>query len=300
MPPKTFHILLNLIKDKIVKQHVVRTPISPRTRLEITLRYLVSGDSMTSLSYTFRVGLNTVSQIISTTCTEIWNCLKDFVLVVTTEEKWREIAQGFETKWNFPHCVGAIDGKHIIIEAPPKNGSKYYNYKNSHSIALLAVADSDLWLEKKDLTLPDSSPLVYSQFIFPYVFVGDEAFALSNYMMRPYPRSIIESAFGILSGRWRIFRRPINASVSTTIKITQATICLHNFIMRHELNMAISERRYSLADCLEDSGALIDIGRTGSTTFSRNASNIRDDFAEHFEGIGAVHWQWEKVLQNEF
>ncbi|KAJ8926581.1 hypothetical protein NQ314_021034 [Rhamnusium bicolor] len=114
-------------------------------------------------------------------------------------------------------------------------------------------------------------------------------------------RRVIESAFGILSGRWRIFRGPINASVSTTIKITQATIYLHNFIMRHELNMAISERRYSLADCLgEDSGALIDIGRTGSNTFSRNASNIRDDFAEYFEGIGAVHWQWEKVLQNEF
>ncbi|KAJ8971034.1 hypothetical protein NQ317_013968 [Molorchus minor] len=111
MTPETFHI-----EHKIVKQHVIRTPISPRTRLEITVRYLASGDSMTSLSYTFRIGLNIVSQIISETCTEIWNCLKYFVLAVPTDDTWREFAEGFKLKWNFPHCVGAIDGKHIIIE----------------------------------------------------------------------------------------------------------------------------------------------------------------------------------------
>ncbi|XP_030757969.1 uncharacterized protein LOC115883711 [Sitophilus oryzae] len=35
--------------------------------------------------------------------------------------------------------------------------------------------------------------------ILPYVVVGDEAFALTNYMMRPYPRS------GILNRRKKIF-----------------------------------------------------------------------------------------------
>ncbi|KAK3797181.1 hypothetical protein RRG08_015155 [Elysia crispata] len=58
-------------------------------------------------------------------------------------EQWLNIANGFYTKYNFPLCLGAIDGKHIRTIKPNKSGSLYYNYKGYFSLILLAVTDCD-------------------------------------------------------------------------------------------------------------------------------------------------------------
>ena len=65
-----------------------------------------------------------------------------FLKVPQTAEEWKVVASHFNEKWNFPHCVGAVDGKHIVIKSPINSGSLYYNYKSTFSIILMALVDA--------------------------------------------------------------------------------------------------------------------------------------------------------------
>ena len=68
---------------------------------------------------------------------------KGFLTPPKTKEDWGKTAEGFEKKWNFPHCVGSIDGKHVIIQAPSNSGSLFFNYKKQFSIVLMAICNAN-------------------------------------------------------------------------------------------------------------------------------------------------------------
>nr|XP_037275506.1 protein ANTAGONIST OF LIKE HETEROCHROMATIN PROTEIN 1-like [Rhipicephalus microplus] len=137
--------LLSRVETRIQKKDtVMRQSISAETRLQVTLRYLASGESQHSLSCQFRLGHSSVNDIIYETCRAIYEELGgDLIRTPGTEEEWKNVMEGFSQKWNFPNCIGAIDGKHVLIKKPPKLGTIYRNYKKSFSVILLAVVDAD-------------------------------------------------------------------------------------------------------------------------------------------------------------
>lgn len=53
-----------------------------------------------------------------------------------------KVVEEFDSKWNFPHCVGDLDGKHITLQCPINSGSEYVNYKWYFSIVLFALVDA--------------------------------------------------------------------------------------------------------------------------------------------------------------
>lgn len=134
--------------------------------------------------------------------------------VPETENEWLKIAKEFERKWQFNHCVGAIDGKHILIEKPPDSGSIYYNYKGTFSIVLLGIVNANYEfiyvnagtngsisdggvfnhtsfhekLLSKQLHLPGPSILLSSDEVAPYCLVADSAFAINENLLKPYPQ----------------------------------------------------------------------------------------------------------------
>ena len=358
MTPQRFDNLLSLVGPLITRQAtVMRSPISAGERLAVTIRYLVTGDAMQTISFSFRLGHSTVCGIIDNTCDAIWNALSpDYLRTPRNSEEWRRISAGFESAWNFPHCIGAIDGKHVVMQAPSNSGSEFYNYKGTHSIVLMAVCDSNYCftlldignygrhsdggvlsnsvfgqaMERGSLGLPDPDYIGSQRILLPYYFVGDSAFPLKTYMLRPYPgkylddqkrifnyrlsraRRIIENAFGILATKFRIFRRPIIAEAEKVTKITKAACALHNFLKISEAQNPASLRVYCPPGYIDhedrqgnvihgdwrqyDSSGLCAITHVGSNRFSKSAGDMRDTLKSYFSSSeGAVPWQQHHI-----
>ena len=84
-------------------------------------RYLATRDSQSSIAFSYREGKSTVSNIINETCSAIWEALMPKVLKPpAVHSDWKELAADFHRLWDFSMCIGAMDGKHIMIQAPPK------------------------------------------------------------------------------------------------------------------------------------------------------------------------------------
>ena len=85
-------------------------------RLVLTIRFLATGESFRSLSFQFRISERAISYIIEEVTKAIVCYVgKDYIKLPASPQEWLDISQMFSTRWNFPNCVGAIDGKHIII-----------------------------------------------------------------------------------------------------------------------------------------------------------------------------------------
>ena len=195
------------------------------------LRHLATGDRYPTLQYDFRCGYSTVVRAVQEVCQAIIQELKDEVMTLPrTKEDWKTIAKQFQDRWNVPHALCALDGKHIAIRKPPNSGSAYYNYKGFFSVVLLALVDANyrfIWIDTGEeghqsdeqlfgasdlkeciedgtINFPDSDPLPNDDRDTPYFILGDDAFSLRTLLMKPYGRRGLDN--GMLVANYRISR----------------------------------------------------------------------------------------------
>ncbi len=144
------------------------------------------------------------------------------------------IANRFQKETHFPHCIGALDGKHIVMQNPFHAGSTFINYKGTFSVVLMALCDSNYCftyanigaqgrisdggvfnscslaknIDGGTLHLPADEPLVNGGKCTPYVIVADNAFALKKNIMVPYPGREGQ----VFNSRERIFNYRLSAA----------------------------------------------------------------------------------------
>jgi uncharacterized protein (UPF0128 family) len=61
----------------------------------------------------------------------------------SSEEQWKVTANEFDRRWNFPHCIGTLDGKHVALQRQENTVGEFYNYKGTESIILMAIVDAN-------------------------------------------------------------------------------------------------------------------------------------------------------------
>lgn len=70
----------------IQKQNTtMRNAIPAAIKLQIVLRYLASGDSLSSVQYLYRVSKNTISSFLEEVLNAIFDQLKDFIQVIKSD-----------------------------------------------------------------------------------------------------------------------------------------------------------------------------------------------------------------------
>ena len=114
------------------------------------------------------------------------------------------------------------------------------------------------------------------------------------------PRRIIENCFGLLAQRFRIFRQPIIAPYKTAIKIIQAAVCMHNFILqRQPANLSDETTVNELKNISQNSQFVpCDVNSEDDNIFK--CVEIRNYLADYFMHKGSVSWQWQKVRNCDY
>ena len=275
MTRATFEQLCDILRANLTKRDTrMRKAWPVEWRVAVAIWRLATGDTYRSSGLQFGMGEATAFKCCVEFETVLGNLKNKYIRFPFYDGEVQEAMDRFEELYKFPQIVGAIDGSHIEIKAPPVNHEDYFNRKQFYSIVLQGIVDSDLLFRHVAVGYPGSvhdsrvlqcsgvrdladdgtifkSPIkiIQGEEVRP-MLVGDSAYPLSSWLIKPFPyranllqhekkfnqklsamRAVVERAFGLLKGRWRITAKK-NEQYYTTVKRTVTAACvLHNFCL---------------------------------------------------------------------
>lgn len=174
----------------------------------------------------------------------------------SSKEEWLHHAEEYNRLWNFPHCIGSMDGKHVMLQAPINTGSDFFNYKGFFSIVLLAVVDANYCftyisvgcqgrisdggvfahstlkklLDDSNLNIPNPRELPGRNYPVPYVLLADDAFPLQSSIMKPFPglhdKGSLERTFNYRHCRARRVVENVFGIVSVVFRVLRKPLLL--------------------------------------------------------------------------
>jgi hypothetical protein len=264
--PKIFEYLCGILASSLSRSNTnMRLAIPLQTRVALSLNRLCTGNSLRGCAEIYGIHESSASIIVREFCMAIERYLKPLVIEKQTATTLKRISAKFEELRGIPYVIGAVDGSHIPIIAPPIDPTSYYYRKGFYSALLQGVVDSHCrfwdydfgWAGRcHDWTLFQNSDIgkrIMRGELIPYKLIGDAAYPMRPWFYSPFKgekeglsrakahwnfiqsstRMAVERAFDILKGRWRILLKRIDMPLQHIPNVITACICLHNLCIIH-------------------------------------------------------------------
>lgn len=169
------------------------------------------------------------------------------------------------------------------------------------------------------LNIPPPKPIAGVQQDVPHYLVGDDAFPLRPNLMKPFPqlnmtlrqrvfnyrlsrcRRVIENAFGILTTKFRLFRRELTMHPQNCEVVIGAAVTLHNMLREKcgksyipsGLVDAEDTDHQIVAGRWRQEGSLDRMNALPPRNTAHRAKEVRNILADHFvDPEGEVGWQY--------
>lgn len=277
----SFHLLAELLKPFIVKCDTnFRSAIPVEKRLAIALWRLGTCAEFRTISALFGVGVSTAQtitkEVVLALRTHLFHEFIQFPQDAQGIELLIEGFTSFQRRRNLdpvlPIVIGIIDGCHVETLPPVTEPQAAYTYKKRYAQNFLAVVDankrfiyisvgwagrchdsfvlqnSQIWNEGENGTLCHGATAPLNGQHMQPVIIGDSAFPLRNWLMKPFPQSsnlspeqavfnkcllqlryLVELTFGVLKTRWRCLSKRIDIEYDDVSDYIVACCVLHNF-----------------------------------------------------------------------
>ena len=158
MRRRTFDRLVHDLRPHIQGQHTNwRQPIGVEKKIVVTLFKLMHGVSIPLVADKAALGKSTVHGILRQVCVAISNNF-GHLIAWPVGRRLARVTTAFQAKQRMPNCIGAIDGTHVYISAPPNSivAADHRNRNKSFSILLQGVVDTKCYFTSVNTGPPGS------------------------------------------------------------------------------------------------------------------------------------------------
>ena len=134
-----------------------RQPIGVEKKVVVTLFKLMHGVSIPLVADKAALGKSTVHDILRLVCSAI-SANFGHLIAWPHGRRLARVTTDFQAKQLMPNCIGAIDGSHVFIAAPPNSvvAADHRNRYKTFSILLQAVVDTKCYFTSVNISPPGS------------------------------------------------------------------------------------------------------------------------------------------------